>query len=317
VATELIRGLYNITPDLQGGVVTIGNFDGVHLGHQALILQVKKIAARLNKPSIVVTFEPQPLEFFATLKKDFTPAARLTKLREKFSALAATGVDKVVMVHFDEKLASQPPSEFISEILVKKLHTQYLIVGDDFRFGAMRKGDFELLRQKGQELGFIAESLPSIVFDNERVSSTRVRKALIAGDLEYAKKLLARPYTMMGRVVHGDKLGRKLGFPTANIYLHRAVTPIQGIFAVRVHGIESTPILGAANVGIRPTVGGTRALLEVYLLNFNRDIYGKHVTVEFCKKIRDEERYNNLDILKNAIANDVIETENYFKSIQK
>lgn len=307
--TELIRGLYNIRSIQRNSVVTIGNFDGVHRGHKILIDKVKSRAKALHVPSIVITFEPQPLEFFAPEKK----IARLTRLREKFLALSQTQVDYVLVLHFHQQLAELTPEEFVNRILVESLAVEHVIVGDDFRFGYQRAGDIELLTQLGIDNGFTVEKINTVAFAKERISSTRIRQLLAEDNQELVEQLLAHPYRMMGRVVHGDKLGRVLGFPTANIFLHRAVTPVQGIYVVRMHGIDNIPLPGVANVGIRPTVGGTRSLLEVYLFNFNRDIYGKHVSVEFCKKLRDEKHYDNLELLKDAIANDARQAMIYFK----
>lgn len=306
---KLIRGLYNMISLAQKGVVTIGNFDGVHLGHQALINKVKDQAKALNVPSIVIIFEPQPIEFFAKEKG----VARLTRWREKYSALCDTGIDYIFMLRFNERIADWSADEFIKRVLVDGLAVQHVIVGDDFRFGKKRRGDFAFLKQEGARYGFGVESMESVLTEGQRVSSTRIRQALAEGNHELAERLLGRPYTMMGRVVHGDKLGRTLGFPTANIFLHRTITPVQGIYIVRMHGIDRRALPGVANVGIRPTIGGTRSLLEVYLFNFDRDIYGRHVKVQFCKKIRAEERFENLELLKKAIANDAELAREYFK----
>lgn len=306
--TELIRGLYNIAQKHRGGVITIGNFDGVHIGHNSLIEKVKERAKSLNVPSIVATFEPQPMEFFG-----HKSVARLTRWREKFQALAHTGIDYVLVLRFNQRFADLGPEDFIQQVLVKGLAVTDVIVGDDFRFGKKREGNFEFLKNAGERYQFKVESMPSVILNHERISSTRIRKGLESGSHELAEQLLGRPYTMTGRVVHGDKLGRQLGFPTANIFLHRAVAPVQGIYIVRMHGVEKQPLPGVANVGIRPTIGGTRSLLEVYLFNFDRDIYGKYVTVEFCKKLRDEAHYDNLELLKEAIAQDAAQAQAYFR----
>lgn len=306
---ELIRNLYNLQSKHKGAVVTIGNFDGVHLGHQVLIDTVKSRAKALHVPSMVIIFEPQPLEFFAPEKK----VARLTRFREKFLKLAQTHVDYVLVLRFNQTFAALSAEAFVKQILVDSLAVEHIIVGDDFRFGYQRKGDIHFLTQLGADYGFTVEQMPTIEQNAQRISSTRIRECLEDDQHSLAEQLLGQPYTMMGRVVHGDKLGRILGFPTANIFLHRAVTPVKGIYVVRMHGIDAEPLPGVANVGIRPTVGGTRSLLEVYLFNFNRDIYGHHVSVEFCKKLRDEEHYANLELLKDAIANDAMQAMTYFK----
>lgn len=312
--TELIRGLYNLLPKHKGGVITIGNFDGVHAGHKSLINKIKEYAKAHQVPAIVITFEPQPLEFFAKQKGNTNKVtARLTRWREKYAALAEAGLDYVLVLRFDQTLANLSAEEFINEVLVKGLAVKHVIVGDDFHFGRNREGNLGYLKEAGLAKGFTLEAMDSVAFAGERVSSTRIRQALAFGDHTTAQYLLGRPYSMMGRVGHGNKLGRQLGFPTANIYLHRVVTPIQGIYVVRMFGIEKEGLPGVANVGIRPTIGGTRTLLEVYLFDFNRDIYGKHVTVEFYKKLRNEAYFPNLELLREAIAKDVEQARTYFK----
>lgn len=307
--SKLIRGLYNLKPLHQGGVITIGNFDGVHLGHHQLIAKTVEKAKSLAVPSMVVTFEPHAFEFFLG---DKVTTPRLTRLREKFLALVESGVDHVLILPFNQDLANQSASDFIAQT-IGVLKPRHIVIGDDFRFGKGRQGDFNLLKTLGETHGFTAESLPTVKIEGERVSSTRIRKALGDADLTLAERLLGRPYSMMGRIRHGDKLGRELGFPTANIFLHRKLTPVLGVYTVLVHGISDEPLPGAANVGTRPTVDGTRTLLEVHLLDFNRDIYGCYVKVEFCEKLRNEERYESLDLLKAEITNDVARAQNYFK----
>lgn len=304
--TELIRGLSHLTPRHQGCVATIGNFDGVHVGHQALIKKLSEKAKELNAQVLVITFEPQPLEFFGK----GTP--RLTKLREKFCALQAYGVNKVLAIQFNQQFANMTAEEFIKKILAEKLALKYILVGDDFRFGKGRVGDFDYLEKIGKEYNIVVENMPTIKQGHERVSSTLVREHLMRAELEKAAQLLGRPYTMMGRIVHGNKMGRKLDCPTANIFLHRTASPVQGIFAVKMHGIKAQGLPGVANVGTCPTVGGTKGLLEVHLLDFDADIYNRHVTVEFCKKFRDELKFENLDLLKQAIAKDIVQGREYF-----
>lgn len=308
--TKLIRGLYNLTPAQTGGVVTIGNFDGVHVGHQELVASVVEKARAKKIPSLVMTFEPHPFEFFG---KDHLTIPRITRLREKFSALAACGVDNVLILPFNQELANIPAQQFVTEIVGQALQPQYVIIGDDFRFGHQRQGDFNLLQEMGKTLGFQVEAMPSILVEGERVSSTRVRKALAAGDHALVKHLLGHPYAMQGRIRLGDQRGRQLGFPTANIYLHRKLTPVRGVYTVYMHGIADHPWPGVANIGTRPTVDGTRTLLEVHLLDFHQEIYGCYVQVEFCQKLRDEERYANLDLLKEQIKKDVINARQYFQ----
>jgi riboflavin kinase / FMN adenylyltransferase len=308
VTIELIRGIYNLKPCHRGCVVTIGNFDGIHIGHQALLNKIKDKAAALQVPSMVITFEPLPKEFF----RPDNPVPRLTRWREKFTLLSQYGIDRVLVVHFNDKFAHVTAHDFVEKILHHGLDVKHVIIGDDFRFGYQREGSFSFLKTAGQGYGFTVEDMPSVVVNNERVSSTLVRDALVRADHDLAAKLLGRAYTMQGRVVHGHKRGRTIGFPTANIYLHRAVTPVKGVYAVRMHGMGETALPGVANVGVRPTIGGTRSLLEVHLFDFNREIYGQHVQVEFCEKLRDEKRFDSLDLLKQQIWKDAEEARHYF-----
>jgi len=305
---ELIRGIINILQRHHGCVATIGNFDGVHLGHQALIQRVISKAKQAQLPSLVIIFEPQPNEYFLKGKEP----ARLMRLREKLTAIRELGVDRVLCLHFNAELASLPAEEFITELLLKKLGVQYVVIGDDFKFGHKRQGDVNLLKQFAKTHGFEAECMETLLIENERVSSTRIRQALAAAELTLAKILLGRAFGMSGNVAHGDKRGRVLGFPTANIYLHRRTVPIAGIFAVKVYGLGDDCIYGVANVGTRPTVGGTRSLLEVYLFDFNREIYGQHIYVEFMHKFRDEEKYDTLDALTEQMVIDAANARAYF-----
>ncbi|HEC13246.1 MAG TPA: bifunctional riboflavin kinase/FAD synthetase [Acidiferrobacteraceae bacterium] len=305
---ELIRGLHNLQPRHRGCVATIGNFDGVHLGHQAVIGQLAEQADHFEVPSTVMIFEPQPQEFFAP---DRAPA-RLTRLREKLLALRRYSVDRVLCIRFDAHFSEMVAEDFIHELLHKGLGVKYLVVGDDFRFGHGRRGDFAMLQQAGADHGFQVVNMRSFKVDGERVSSTRVRAALAAGDLVVAEKLLGRPYRMCGRVAHGDKRGRTIGFPTANIHLHRKNTPVRGVFAVELFGVEGEPVAGVANVGTRPTVDGTRTLLEIHLFDFDKDIYGHYVNVNFKYKLRDERRFDDFEALKTQIDADVVEAKAYF-----
>lgn len=308
--TRLIRSQSNLTSAQQGGVVTIGNFDGVHLGHQALLRETVNRARELGVPSLVMTFEPHPFEFFGG---ENNTIPRLTRMREKFRALAACGVDNVLIIPFNQEFASMTASDFVQQYLVKNLRPVHVVVGDDFRFGRDRQGDINMLTQLGKQFGFGASAMPTFLIDGERVSSTRVRKALKEGDHQLARKCLGRPYSMQGRVRPGEQLGRQWGFPTANIFLQRSLTPLMGIYTVLVHGVADHPWPGAANLGVRPTVNGTRTLLEVHLLDFNQDIYGRYVEVEFCEKLRDEVRYPTIELLKEQIAKDVAVSREYFK----
>ena len=243
--------------------------------------------------------------------------ARLTRLREKLLALRRFSVDQVLCLPFNRPLAEMPAEAFIKDILIDALKIKYLVVGDDFRFGKDRLGDFAMLQKAGEQFGFQVVNMHTFSIDGERVSSTRIREALEQGRLDEAERLLGREYRMSGRVVHGEKLGRKLGFPTANIELHRKATPLQGIFVVEVFGIEGEPLQGVASLGTRPSVGGTKAILEVYLFDFDRDIYGKHLQVSFLHKLRDEAHYETLEALTAQIQIDVDQARAYFKDLQQ
>lgn len=309
---ELIRGLQNIRPAHRGCVATIGNFDGVHLGHQAVIGELAEEGKDLGLPTLVMTFEPQPMEVF---RPDESPA-RLTRLREKLRALSRFAVDRVLCVQFNKRFASLSAEEFVKQVIVDGLDVKHLVVGDDFRYGKDRLGDLRSLKVAGDKYGFKVASMRTFSIENRRVSSTRIRDALARGNLGEAEKLLGRPYRMCGRVAHGDKIGRTLGIPTANIHLHRNVSPVQGIYVVEVHGIDSQPLPGVASVGTRPTVGGTRALLEIYLLDFDEDIYGRHLNVDFLHKIRDEKKFDSLEILKEKILEDIKNARDWLKDNQ-
>ncbi len=309
---ELIRDLYNLHPHHEGCVLTIGNFDGIHLGHQAVIGQLAEKAAELHLPSVLMSFEPYPQEFF-------TPGAavsRLTRFREKMLALRRYAVDRVFCLRFNQRLADMLAPDFIADILVRKLGVRYLVVGDDFRFGWQREGDFELLREAGAEYGFQVAQMHTVELGGERISSTRIRAALGQGRLAFAEQMLGRPYRMCGRVAHGDKRGRDLGFPTANIHLHRMVSPVSGVFAIELFGVTGEPVPGVANVGIRPTVNGTQARLEVHLFDFSRDIYGAHVHVDFLHKIRAEQRFDSLQELVKQIELDVNDARAFLAGIR-
>jgi riboflavin kinase/FMN adenylyltransferase len=305
---ELVRGLHNLRPRHRGCAVTIGNFDGVHLGHQSVLGQLAERATELQVPVTVVTFEPQPMEYFSPE----TAPPRLTRFREKIEALRRFGVDRVVNLRFDRRLAEMAPEAFVRQILLDGLGVKYLVVGDDFRFGRDRAGTFSMLQQAGDEHGFPVVNMHTFGIEGSRVSSTRIREALASGDLATAEALLGRQYRMSGRVAHGDKRGRQIGFPTANIHLHRTAAPVSGVFAVEMFGLPHEPVPGIANVGTRPTVDGTRPLLEVNLFNFSGNIYGCHVQVEFLHKIRDEQRFESFDALKAQIERDVVVARGYF-----
>lgn len=305
---EFIRGLHNLRPRHRGCVATIGNFDGVHLGHQAVIGQLAEKGSAPGLPLTVIIFEPQPLEYF----RPGAVPPRLMRLREKLQALSRYAVDRVLCIRFDESFAAMEPEAFINGVLAEALGVRYLVVGDDFRFGRGRRGDYAMLQAAGREHGFTVESLHTVRAGGERVSSTRLREALGGGNLELAEKLMGRPYRMCGRVAHGDKIGRTLGIPTANIDLHRRRSPLAGIFVVEVFGLRREPLMGAASIGTRPTVGGTRTLLEIHLLDFDDHIYGEHIQVDFLHKIRDEEKYDTMEQLKARMQQDIAETRAWF-----
>jgi riboflavin kinase/FMN adenylyltransferase len=290
-------------------VLAIGNFDGVHLGHRALLERLAAEARRLGLPAAVMTFEPHPRELFTPEQAP----ARLTSLREKLALLEACGVEEVYLLHFSRKLAGLTAEEFIDRVLVQGLAVRHLMIGDDFRFGKGRAGDFAMLQSAGQRHGFGVEAMHTIEINGERVSSSAVRDALGAGDLEHAARLLGRAYSISGRVVHGNKLGRKLGFPTANIQLKRKRVALTGVFAATVSGLDKRQLQGAASLGVRPTLGaGLRPVLEVHIFDFDREIYGSHVTVHLLHKLRDEAKYASMDALTAQIVRDVQCTQDYF-----
>jgi riboflavin kinase/FMN adenylyltransferase len=290
-------------------VLTIGNFDGVHLGHRAMLERLVARARAEKLPAAVMTFEPHPRELFSP---DQAPA-RLSSLREKLNLLAACGVDETFICRFDRRLASLSAEEFVARVIVAGLGARHVIIGDDFRFGKGRGGDFDLLKRIGASDGFSVEAMHTVVVDGERVSSSALRDALADGNLEHAARLLGRPYCIAGRVGHGDKIGRRIGFPTANVQLKRKKVPLSGVFAVTVSGLAADPLQGAASLGVRPTLGdGLKPVLEVHLLDFSREIYGAHVVVNFLHKLRAEEKFPSLDALQEQIRRDVAATRQYF-----
>jgi len=281
--------------------LTIGNFDGVHRGHQAMLEQLVNAANERNVLSCVVSFEPLPHEYFV---HDTAPA-RLHGFRDRVQSIAAQGIDQLVLLRFDQAQATQSADDFISHILLDKLRAHHILVGDDFRFGHNREGDFAMLQARAASDGFTAAQYQTISVNGERVSSTRIRKHLAANELDAAAQLLGQPYSISGRVVHGEKVGRQLGFPTANIALHQHRPPLRGVFAVVVHDQTTTQSYSAvANLGERPTVNGRRLLLEVHALNTKPELYGHHLKVEFLDYIRSEQKFESLDALKEAISND-------------
>lgn len=305
---KLYRGLHNTPQIITGCVATVGNFDGVHLGHQAMLANLIEKAKQRNLPSVVVLFEPQPLEYFCP---DKAPA-RLNRLRDKLSQLDKCGVDIVVCLSFNLSLANLEAKQFAQQVLFEQLNVQYLMVGEDFRFGKDRKGDFALLNRLGQLHQCQVEAMSTVIcHQNRRISSTRIRQALVDSDLSLVKQLLGRAFSMFGRVAHGDKRARLWGIPTANVFLHRLVVPIQGVYCVRAV-IGDKMFNGVANVGTRPTVDGTRSLLEVHLFEFNAQIYGQVIEVEFIAKLRNEQRFESIEQLKQQILADVDAAKDYF-----
>lgn len=305
---KLVRGLHNLRARHRGCAATIGSFDGVHLGHQAVIGQLQRAAAQRNLPATLITFEPQPREYF----HPGSSPPRLTRLREKLLALSDCGVEQVLCLRFDEHLAGLTADEFVQLILVDGLGIKYLVVGDDFRFGKGRAGNFSMLQQAGEQHGFEVAVTETFNIDAGRVSSTRVRDVLSAGDFDQAAVLLGRPFTLSGRVAHGDKRGRTIGFPTANIKLFRPAAPLSGVYAVEMCWPGVQLHRGVANIGNRPTVDGTRLQLEVHLFDFDSDIYGQHVQVEFRKKLREERRFDSFDALREQILLDAGQARDYF-----
>ncbi len=306
---RVIRGLHNIKPEHRGNVLTIGNFDGLHLGHQAMLALMTEKARAMQTQSCLMSFHPLPQEYFAGLSKttDTVPPRLLNqqeKIRTLFSFPPRIKPDNLLLIAFNKILASMTAEQFIAQILVDKLNIRALIIGDDFRFGCDRKGNSALLHQSGRLFGFDVNALDSHCIDNTRVSSTLIRDALQANQLVLANEMLGRPYTICGHVSHGDKRGRTIGFPTANIHLRRHETPLHGVYSVTMHTEQYGDITGIANLGKRPTVKGTRVQLEVHLFDFDNDLYGQYVCVSFVNKIRDEKKMDSLDALKRQIQID-------------
>ena len=298
---ELIRGRHNLRPHHRGCAVTIGAFDGVHLGHQSVLTHLRQQAVSLEVPTTVVTFEPLPREYLRPLEAP----PRITTLRDKWPLLAECGVDRVLCLPFNESLRQLSAREFVEEVFVSGLGVRYLAFGDDFRFGNRREGDLDYVRALADEFGYAVAPTPTLELGGDRVSSTRIRAALAEADFELAAQLLGRPFELAGRVLHGQKLGRQLDAPTANIALHRIRSPLQGVYAVRVCGGGLEEALGVANVGVKPTIGESlEATLEVHVLEGSPDLYGERLTVRFRHKLRDEQKFPSLDALKAGIAAD-------------
>ena len=306
---RLIRGLSHLEPLTSGCVLTIGNFDGLHLGHQAVIKKLAERGRVLGLSVVVMTFEPQPLEYFL----GENAPSRLMRLREKVIRFSKLPVDDLLILRFNQYFANCDAEQFIESVLVKKLNVKHLVIGDDFHFGKARRGTMLMLKEKGNSFGFNVEDTGSFLVAGLRVSSTLIRDALGDGNLALAEKLLGRSYSVCGRVAHGDKRGRTIGYPTINLQMFRKNTPVNGVFAVTMTGIDKCEYEGVANVGTRPTVDGcSKVILEVHLFGFDREIYGLYVEVHFKEKIRDEMRFYSLDDLKGQIAKDVVEAKKIF-----
>lgn len=309
-----IRGMHNLSnaskcPLKPDSVVTIGSYDGVHLGHQAIMRQVVDKAKEEDLRSIVVVFEPHPNEFFSAEKAP----ARLMTFREKVLAIYSTGVDLVSCMRFNESLASLSPEAFVRQILVDGLKVKHLIVGDDFRFGHERHGDYQYLDVAGKEFGFSVTDTRTFAVDGERVSSTRIRRELEAANFSKVEQLLGKPYCISGKIAFGQQLARQWGVPTANVHLRRYRSPLQGVFAVKAHLCDGRAILGVANVGVRPTIGTKiKPILEVHLLDFDENLYGKRTNIEFLHKLREEQKFASFDELKQQIYGDIEHARAYF-----
>ena len=301
---ELIRGIHNLRDRHKGCVLTIGKFDGMHLGHRVVLSQVIEKARRLGLPATVMVFEPQPEELFTP---EHAPA-RLSLLRDKYHQLQQLGVDRLLCIKFDRVFSSFSAQAFIEELLVNKLNIQYLVVGDDFRFGKERAGDFSLLQNEGKEHQFEVVSTQSFRVKNCRISSTAIREALNQDDFALAEQMLGRPFSIAGKVLHGDKKGRTIGFPTANVLLKRCKAPVNGVFAVKVQ-IAERYYMGVANIGHRPTVNGQRSQLEVHLFNFSGNLYGKFISVVLVGKIRQEMKFDSFELLHQQIQKDALEAK--------
>lgn len=295
---------------LAASVLTLGNFDGVHFGHQQLLKKLLSTGKEKNIPTVVIVFEPQPQEFF--LKKTNAPLTghRLMRLREKCQIFAAMGVDYCVCLNFNSLLAAVSADDFVEKLLVQQLGMKTIVVGDDFHFGAKRQGTVELLQRLGGKYNYQVQQLSTEILNNERVSSSRVRTALLNNDFQSAEKLLTRPYFLSGTVIHGDARGRTFGFPTANIYCANTAMVLRGIFVVRVFGVEAQPVKGVANFGVRPMFASPRLWLEVFILNYNGDLYGRKLKVEFVHKLRDETHFDSIEQLIQQMHQDIRDSSN-------
>jgi riboflavin kinase/FMN adenylyltransferase len=292
---RLVRHLNDLSYDqlANGSVVTIGSYDGLHLGHVQLLDRVKEASRRLRLPSVLMSFEPTPKEFFAA----DSPPARLMRFREKFEALQSSGIDIFYCPRFDAQMRGIAADDFIRRILVHGLDAKHIVVGDDFQFARRREGTLEHLQRASNALEYALEQVPSVIVDGVRASSTAIREALWDGEMQHATALLGRPYRMSGKIVRGEKVGRSLGYPTANVDLRRRQSAVMGIFAVRVQGLDGKTLDAVASVGSRPTFGGTKPILEVHIFDFDEDIYGRYIHVEFVARLRGQEKYDRVEDL--------------------
>ncbi|UTP71657.1 bifunctional riboflavin kinase/FAD synthetase [Alteromonas sp. LMIT006] len=304
---QLIRGLHNIRPQHKGCVLTIGKFDGVHLGHQAVLGNLRNKAEELSLPTAVMVFEPQPEEVFTPEKAP----ARLSRWRDKYEAMRDLGMDRLFCVHFTHSFASQSAAQFIKDILVDRLGVKFLVVGDDFRFGKGREGDFAMLVEAGKQFGFSVVNTASFRLADCRISSTAIRQALAEHDFALAQQMLGRTFSIKGRVVHGQKKGRTIGFPTANVNLKRAKPPVVGVYAVSID-ICGEYYQGVANIGARPTVSGEDALLEVHIFDFSGDLYGQVIEVNVLHRLRGIQKFATFAELKTQIEQDALAARTYF-----
>ena len=309
---QLIRGIGQLSFDHKPSVVSIGNYDGVHKGHQHVINTLLEKSDDLNAPSTVVTFEPLAKEFFSP-----GSVMRLTSLEERAELLFALGVERVLCINFTQEFAAYSPMKFVEDVLIDGLGAKYLCVGDDFRFGKNRAGDFSFLQEVGKQNGFEVTAHDTFTLDDQRVSSGRVRDAILASDFDLAGQLLGRPYTVTGQVERGQQLGRTIGFPTANVALPNPLLAINGVYCVSVNLLGDdkqivSRLHGVANVGVRPTVDGQDKRLEVHLFDFDQEVYGQMLQVQFHEKIRDEQKFDSVELLKKQIAKDAEQALSYF-----